>query len=262
MLALELRGEPYNKAAHNRRLIAVLNGRSRQAVEFKHANISAVLIELGFPYIAGYKPRGNYQELLKEEVARRLDGDAALREAAANLVTAPATAVEPGVLLDGVLVDPPVVPLPGVVREPSVARHPRLRVNYLEQEARNASLGAAGEALVLAVEHRRLWTAGRRDLAERIVHVSRELGDGAGYDILSFDATGRERLIEVKTTAFGPLTPFFATRNEVAVSEERAEAYRLYRVFRFRENPKAFVLEGSLRRSVTLEPVHYQASLR
>ena len=56
MLASELRGEPFNKAAHNRALRARLDDRTGGAVERKHQNISAVLIGLGFPYINGYKP--------------------------------------------------------------------------------------------------------------------------------------------------------------------------------------------------------------
>ncbi|MDI9636268.1 hypothetical protein QM565_10800 [Geitlerinema splendidum] len=40
MLSLELRREPYNKAAHRRDLIQLLNGRSQGAVERKHQNIS------------------------------------------------------------------------------------------------------------------------------------------------------------------------------------------------------------------------------
>jgi hypothetical protein len=51
MLAMELRGEPYNKAEHNRHLQKLLNNRTKAAVELKHQNISAVLIELGYPYI-------------------------------------------------------------------------------------------------------------------------------------------------------------------------------------------------------------------
>ena len=54
MLASELRGAPYIKAAHNETLRALLDDRTRGAVERKHQNISAVLIELGFPYINGY----------------------------------------------------------------------------------------------------------------------------------------------------------------------------------------------------------------
>lgn len=59
MLASELAGTPYNKAAHRRALLAQLEARSPQSVEFKHANISAVLLDAGFPSIIGYKPRSN-----------------------------------------------------------------------------------------------------------------------------------------------------------------------------------------------------------
>ena len=41
-----------------------LNNRSHGSVELKHQNISAVLIEMGMPYISGYKPRVNYQRSL------------------------------------------------------------------------------------------------------------------------------------------------------------------------------------------------------
>ena len=40
MLEHELRGESYNKKEHNRQLQLQLRGRSPQAIEFKHANIS------------------------------------------------------------------------------------------------------------------------------------------------------------------------------------------------------------------------------
>ncbi len=107
MLDCELRGEAYNKREHNRRLQGVLNNRSAGAIEFKHANISAILIECGFPYVDGYKPRGNYQELLKAEVVRRLDVDFKLDVAAAAFVgaTAPTPVAHPA--LADVFVDPP-----------------------------------------------------------------------------------------------------------------------------------------------------------
>jgi Protein NO VEIN, C-terminal len=40
---------------------------------------------------------------------------------------------------------------------------------------------------------------------------------------------GRERLVEVKTTAYGRETPFFVTRNEVEVSGKQDDQYFLYR---------------------------------
>jgi dGTP triphosphohydrolase len=50
MLAKELRGEPFNKAEHNRHLHQMLTNRSRGSIERKHQNISAVLIEYGYPW--------------------------------------------------------------------------------------------------------------------------------------------------------------------------------------------------------------------
>src|SRR5207237_352308 len=61
MLRAELDGGSYSKAAHNRGLQPLLDGRSKSSIEFKHQNISAVLVGLGLPYIDGYKPARNYQ---------------------------------------------------------------------------------------------------------------------------------------------------------------------------------------------------------
>lgn len=263
MLKLELRREPFNKKERNRALQQRLRNRSPGAIEFKHANISAVLVELGIPYIEGYKPRSNYQDLLREVVERHVAFDG---ELAALLAAAVARQVRetPDVRdLQQVIVPPPVRERerPRAYERRAPLPRPRQRVNYLEREARNASLGAAGEDFVLRIEHERLWQAGHRQLAERIEHVARTRGDGLGYDIVSFEPTGRERLIEVKTTRFGQMTPFFASRNEVAVSEERSDHYHLYRVFSFEASPRIFVLPGSLRTSCVLEPVEYQANL-
>ena len=73
MLRQELGGLPVNKAEHNERLRRLLGNRSRGSVEFKHANISAVLTLYGYPYIDGYKPRFNFQALLEQVVLEYLD---------------------------------------------------------------------------------------------------------------------------------------------------------------------------------------------
>ncbi|MBC8089711.1 MAG: DUF3883 domain-containing protein, partial [Phycisphaerae bacterium] len=73
---------------------------------------------------------------------------------------------------------------------------------------------------------------------------------------------GRERLIEVKTTAFGKTTPFYASRREVQVSEEFGAQYHLYRLFKFRDAPRAFVLNGSLRQTCRLEASIFEAKAR
>ena len=259
MLELELRGKSYNKSERNRQLRAVLNGRSAGAIEFKHQNVSAVMIELGFPYIDGYKPRGNYQELLRTEVLAQLSRNVEIERVAGAIVEAPALHMEPGIPAD-VFVPVPARGTRRAIYERRGVPTVLHQINYLERESRNRSLGLAGELFVVKVEHQRLWEAGRRRLAERIEHVSATKGDGYGYDIISFEPDGRERVIEVKTTAFGSLTPFFASAKEVAVSDEQS-GFQLYRVFKFRDAPQIFRLPGSLRQSCALAPVQFRASI-
>ena len=132
---------------------------------------------------------------------------------------------------------------------------------HLEMEARNGALGLAGEQLVVRYEQERLSRAGHDRLAGKIVHTSAVESDSRGFDILSYETDGRERLIEVKTTRFGALTPFFASRNEVDVSDRRNKDYQLYRVFKFSEQPKLFLLPGSLKRTCELDPLSFAARI-
>lgn len=132
--------------------------------------------------------------------------------------------------------------------------------DYLAQEARNQSLGLAGEEFVLQYEHWRLISLGQKYLADKVEHVSKTKGDGLGYDILSFDVSGKERFIEVKTTSFGKDTPFFVTNRELKFSEVAADQFHLTRVFEFRKSPRIFSLHGSIGQHCNLDPVTYRAS--
>src|SRR4051794_28632761 len=73
MLEAELLGNPFKKSDHRKALAPKLQGRSNGSIEFKHQNVSGVLVELGLPYIGGYKPRSNYQGILAAEVETFLD---------------------------------------------------------------------------------------------------------------------------------------------------------------------------------------------
>jgi hypothetical protein len=260
MLSKELRGEPFNKAEHNRNLQKLLNRRTNGAIEKKHQNISAVLIDLGYPYIDGYKPLPNYQGLLRDIIEERLTGAGSLNQAADAAVETEVTETPQIDDVLSILVDPPVQePERQLLNDrPSSIRKP-VRRNYLEIESRNRSLGKAGEKLVIEFEQQRLWRAGKKELSNRIEHVADSQGDHLGFDILSFEIDGRERLIEVKTTRFGSLTPFFASRNEVGVSESRNEHYQLYRLYHFTKQPKMFTLAGSIRDTCKLEPIQFSA---
>ena len=258
MLASELQGEGFNKAAHNRSLRDRLDGRTRGAVERKHQNISAVLIELGFPYISGYKPLSNVQQMLRDVVREHLPSLEHLVKADVETTQKPVTIND----ILGIDVDPPV-PASGSVGEASIdyvvpgQRAPI--TNYLQMEAHNRSLGDAGEALVMKFERERLLRKGKDRLARNVEQVSKTVGNHAGFDIRSYEVSGQDRFIEVKTTRYGKLTPFFISAGEVRFSKANANAYHLYRLFAFRQEPKLFRLHGEVGRHVHLQAINYRA---
>jgi hypothetical protein len=263
MLSLELHQQPFNKADHNRKLQRILFHRTKGSIERKHQNISAVMIDLGWPYVDGYKPLKNYQALLRDVIEERLAIDSRLDFAASEIVNETIHAVPqiPDIL--AIQVPVPKQEQYGPALYDSPARTSRaVRRDYLALEARNRSLGSAGEKFILEYEHERLWRAGKRELASRIEHTAETKGDGLGYDIVSFETDGRERLIEVKTTRFGIGTPFYATKNEVNYSQMREKEYHLYRLFSFVKQPKLFILDGSIRETCLLDPAVFSAAPR
>ena len=258
MLTLELAGQSYNKTAHRQALLQKIPSRNAGAIEFKHANISAAMIDLGFPYIPGYQPRSNYQALLATVAAEQVRGQTMLDNAALAAVQQPA--VMPTVA-DFTKVKSEAPPKQNRVSEPvNPLLYKAVKRDYLEREAQNQSLGLAGEEFIVQFEHWRLNALGAHKLADKIDHVSKSKGDGLGYDILSFEADGKERFIEVKTTTFGQATPFFVSRGELALSKGANEQFYLYRLFEFRKAPRLFDLKGSLDQHCVLDPVTYRAS--
>lgn len=255
----ELRGVKYNKAEHNRLLRKIIP-RSRGSIEKKHQNISAVLWHLGYPYIDGYKPLPKYQALLRAVVENRLASEPILNQLVAKKVRMPAKGAPRIQNLKAIQVpSPSPKELKDLVDDEARRRTKFVRRNYLELEASNHSLGLAGEKLILQYEHERLLRAGKSALANRVEHVAETKGDYLGFDILSFDTNGRERLIEVKTTRFAALSRFFASANEVEVSDKRRDEYFLYRLFNFDKEPRFFVLAGALHETCRLKPVSFWA---
>jgi hypothetical protein len=251
MLSADLAGQAYVKSRHSAALMAQI-GRTHRSVEFKHQNISAVLDELGLPWIPGYMPKRNYQNAIFDAIDRYLTRNPSVIEA----TSAPPVVVTAG---SAIFVDPPML----TAKEQRIPeRLQRLvrKFDPVERDHRNRSLGKAGEAFVVDLERARLAEAGRMDLARRVRWVSAEDGDGAGYDVLSFDQGGRESLIEVKTTNGAARTPFFLSRNECEFANERSEAWRIYRVHLFARNPRIFTISPPLEGLINLRPETWRAS--
>lgn len=261
MLVKQLRGERFVKASHYRALASVLEERSQKSIEFKHANISAVLRDLDWPWIPGITPRSNYQHLLASVVAERVTGDRGLLAAVQLTADLPAVSSHVADYLIR-LEDPPAA---AETRNPpdqdltDLFSRVRPQVDYAGREARNASLGVAGETFVVDYERARLAALGADALVERVEHVAVTLGDGLGFDVRSFGEDGSDMFIEVKTTSCGKGVPFFVSRNELRVSRRHPDEFHLYRVFDFRRDPRLYILQGPIDQKCELEPTQFSA---
>lgn len=251
MLAADIAGRPYVKSRHSAALMAKI-GRTHRSVEFKHQNISAVLDELGLPWIPGYMPKRNYQNAIFDAIDRYLILHPTILEL---------TPTEPTVVAaeSAVFVDPPIATVADQ-KVPERLRRLVRKFDPVERDHRNRILGKAGEAFVVELERAVLAEANRVDLARKVRWVAAEDGDGAGYDVLSFEPDGRECLIEVKTTNGSARTPFFLRRNECALAKERPMDWRIYRVHLFAKNPRIFTISPPLEGVVNLRPETWRAS--
>lgn len=74
-------------------------------------------------------------------------------------------------------------------------------------------------------------------------HVSKLDGDGAGYDICSFNADEKLVYIEVKSTTGKKETPFYMSASEYAFYELHKENYVIARVYEFDMSAKTGKIE-------------------
>jgi hypothetical protein len=244
MLIKELEQLPYKKSDHRKQILPLLNNRSKGSIEFKHQNISAILINLGKPYIAGYLPRYNYQNLLEEEVREYLNIHIEIEQIFKKFVEKDIIKPQMSFDFERFTVDPPrLVSL----KEPEPIYMPKPgKINYLEREQSNIALGVFGEQMVIEYEKWNLKRSGNEKLADRIEWISKDQGDGAGFDILSKNLNGTDKYIEVKTTRLGKETPFFFSINELKFSIAKAQDYHLYRLFNVERDIKLFQKNGAL----------------
>ena len=250
MLEAELSGHPYVKSRHSKALMARI-GRTHRSVEFKHQNISAVLDELGMPWIPGYIPKRNYQNAIFDAIDRYLSKHPGVLE---RVPTGPQAAASDEIFVPAPILGADSAPLPERLRR--LVR----KFDPVERDHRNRLLGKSGEEFVVNLERRRLAEADRSDLARKVRWVAAEDGDGAGFDVLSFDFSGRQRLLEVKTTNGAARTPFFLTRNEREMAAERPSDWRIYRVHLFATEPRIFTIAPPLEKAVNLRPETWRAS--
>jgi hypothetical protein len=251
MLQAELSGRAYVKSRHSAVLMAKIE-RTHRSVEFKHQNISAVLDKLGMPWIPGYKPKFNFQNAIFDAIDRYLSNHPKALEPAPGPQIIASSPAE-------VFVAPPSL---RATTEEIPDRLQRLvrKFDPVERDHLNRSLGRAGEAFVVDLEKRRLKDGNRADLARSVRWTAAEDGDGAGYDISSFQLAGEPRLIEVKTTNGSARTPFFVTRNELDTARQIPAQWQIYRVHLFASGPRVFTITPPLEDTLRLSTETWRAS--
>lgn len=254
MLEEEQAGETIRKTEHRRALMKLIQ-RSNGSIEFKHQNISAVLAGLGLPRIRGYVPAQNFQGAIADAIGRYLQ----LHPDPVPLFAHPLTGFADTQLL---FENPPPTALPINAKAKEAFERVARKFDPALRDQLNRALGAAGEEFIYEREQQLLISADRSDLAKKVRWVSKEDGDGAGYDIRSYDPSGSERWIEVKTTRGGSRTPFYLTSNENEVAKERPDAFRLYRVHDFSQQLGLFTLKPPLEAVLQLEALTFRASLK
>jgi hypothetical protein len=225
-------------------------GRSHKSVEWKFQNISAVLDEMGLDWARGLTPASNFQKSLADSIASRLP--TFLKKA--NSLPVLALEEEDGLYLEAA--------------PERATRHSDLppymkdliaKFDPIERDKLNTTLGKAGERMAFHHERTVLNAADRPDLARKVRWVAEEDGDGAGYDILSYEPNGKTKFVEVKTTVGNNRTPFYISRNEFNFSQTETERFRLFRIYDLRKSPRAFELPGNLNNFVRISAESYRA---
>lgn len=256
MLQKELTKVAFKKSEHRRALLPLLNNRSEGSIEFKHQNISAVLIRLGQPYIKGYLPRYNYQALLENIVIKYLENSHWTNKEFQEFVDRDIKRSIDATDFEKLIQKAPEL---GEAQEPSVNyRRTPVKVNYLEKEQKNRSLGLLGEELVFKYEKWNLFKQGKHNLSDSVEWVSMNQGDGLGFDILSKNLNGTDKYIEVKTTRLGKETPFYFSSNELHFSIEHAKNFHLYRLYNFEDKIGMFTKNGSFKDICNYKATNYK----
>lgn len=259
MLDLILSDTDFVKQDRKRALDAQIQ-RGIGSIDFKLGNISAVAPELGLPELPGFAAAPKAQKSIADALRRYLK---AHPERFSEGAFIPTTGIQYAIADSAGRQGKQTPPLT-LVEAPPPGTGRKVRPDHVERliqefdpaarDQRNRITGAAGEQMVFEFEIARLTAGGKPDLAADVEWTSRDKGDGAGYDIRSFNLHGEERLIEVKATKGSRTAPFYLSRNEREVSIQEAGKWRLHRVFDLSIEPRLFRLKPPLEKVATLEP--------
>lgn len=134
-------------------------------------------------------------------------------------------------------------------------------VDWDTEYRRAKRIGFDGEAFIIHQEQLKLKKAGLFKEAKKVEKVM----DGEGYDIRTFDTSGNELFIEVKSTTGNNQTPFFISEHEKKFLDKYFKKYRLYRVYNLsplQQQAEYFIILGdTLKQSGIFTPTNYEVSI-
>lgn len=139
------------------------------------------------------------------------------------------------------------------------------KIDWIGLNENHSEIGRLGEEFVIRFETNRILSFAPQD-TNRILHLSEEQGDGAGFDIISLNNDGKDRYIEVKTTRNNLDTPFYMTENErkfFHLHENQNDLF-LYRVFNFdkrnRKGKIKIISASELFKDYQFDPISYKVT--
>lgn len=134
-------------------------------------------------------------------------------------------------------------------------------VDFQEKAKEQKDLGDKGEVLVKQREIEFLKEINLHDKAALVDIVQ----DGRGYDVYSFDESGNEKFIEVKTTTGNEYSHFYLSENEVDFMRLNVNQYCIYRVYNFDEEnnfAEFYELSGEVENQLLMKPTQYKVRIK
>ena len=138
------------------------------------------------------------------------------------------------------------------------------KIDWVELNKSNSKLGKYGESIIMGLEKEYLIENGMKNLAEKMEWISQTKGDGAGYDILSYNLDGSYKYIEVKTTCVSENESFYISDNELNFFRTHQDSYFIYRLFidKNSDEPTLKVFNSTDILKLNLQPVSYKVIIK
>ena len=128
-------------------------------------------------------------------------------------------------------------------------------------------VGDAGERYVFEYEKNKLINCGQQELADRIVKQYENLSSFPGYDIQSFDKSGKIIYIEVKSSKNKKKDYFEISENEIKAAKRLGDDYYIYQVTNALIDPQIStviknVMSYEKDNRIRVEPMVYRISFK